>query len=219
MIILNTCVCPELFIPKGVFLPAIARYGMMSKKHFFILVIITSLFVACKHSSSALAGNEKKGVFTPGEWDLMQAADSVKLFRLRELNRYTPMAVPGYMYEQVEFTFEGEGKLQREFYYEKARLMTAQEIQDLFPFISQQNKTNTAYQYQGKCRYEPGAGIKFYKGGQRFYLLLCFNCNVWAFERNKVMYYVDFDQNQRTALVKYAKQLFPSDIEFQGLKE
>jgi len=177
-------------------------------------------------------GQNKTKAYTSDELEMMKGSDSVRVFRLEKMTEAIayPTALPDRVLEEraieivsEEFNIEkntesfhetGDGLIYRDEY---SRLMNESEINGLLEFLSNSGKAST--KVESGCMIAPGAGIKFYKGNERFYVLLCFNCSIWAFQRREAMYYVKFDNKSRKELVKYAKGLFPNDLEFQLLND
>jgi len=177
-------------------------------------------------------GQNKTKAYTSDELEMMKGSDSVKVFRLETMKEEIayPTALPDRVLEErtIEIVSEefqrkeitenfhetGDGLIYKD---EFSRLMNESEINELLGFLS--NSGMASNKVESGCMFAPGAGIKFYKGDERFYVLLCFNCSIWAFQRREAMYYVKFDDKSRKELVKYAKGLFPNDLEFQLLKD
>jgi hypothetical protein len=177
-------------------------------------------------------GQNKTKAYTSDELEMMKGSDSVKVFRLETMTEAIayPTALPDRVLEEriieivseefsIEKNTESFHETGGELIYkdEFSRLMNESEINELLEFLTNSGRASTEVEFG--CMFAPGAGIKFYKGNERFYVLLCFNCSIWAFQRREAMYYVKFDNKNRKELVKYAKGLFPNDLEFQLLND
>lgn len=178
----------------------------------FYLSILSSIgILSCRAQPSS--------VFTPDEKEMMQHADSVILYRLDDemsLLRVSPRAIPPNIMDLDNSPFDFYNTDRKTDYLKVSkRKMTKVEMEQLMKFVDQ-SSTITSNPIDN-CRFAPGAGIKFYKGKERFYLLLCFNCDSWAFSRREAMYYIRFGKDDRKKLIEYAKKLFPADREFQSL--
>ena len=184
-------------------------------------------------TSITMSHAQRSKAFTKNEIWMMKNADSVKLFRLATMSTIEvyPMAMPERLViedipDRDMYGISLDPENSESFYHrddamdyinESRRLMTAEETNELMGFLSSSSEKFSDPRYN--CIFAPGAGIKFHKGDERFYVLLCFNCNIWAFTRREAMYYVTFNEKSRKQLVAYAKALFPDDLEFQLLDE
>jgi len=193
------------------------------------LLVLLFLFV----TSVTLSHAQRSKAFTKNELWMMKNADSVKLFRLATMSTVEvyPMVMPERLViedipDRDLYGISDDPENSESFYHlddamdyinESSRLMTTEETNNLLGFLSRSGEKFSIPQFN--CIFAPGAGIKFYMGDERFYVLLCFNCNIWAFDRREAMYYVTFNDKSRKQLVAYAKALFPDDLEFQLLDE
>lgn len=193
------------------------------------LLVLFFLFM----TSVTLSHAQRSKAFTKNELWMMKNADSVKLFRLATMSTVEvyPMAMPErIIIEDIPdrdlYGISIDPENSENFYHlddamdyinESCRMMTSEETNELMGFLSHSGEKFS--EPGSNCIFAPGAGIKFYNGNERFYVLLCFNCNIWAFTRREAMYYVTFNEKSRTQLVTYAKALFPHDLEFQLLDE
>jgi hypothetical protein len=198
----------------------------------FSTIILTFPAIMTLFSGTESYGQNKTKAYTSDELEMMKDSDSVKVFRLETMTEAIayPTALPDRVLEErtIEIVSEefqrkeitesfhetGEGLIYKD---EFSRLMTESEINGLLEFLSNSGRAST--EVESGCMFAPGAGIKFYKGNERFYVLLCFNCSIWAFQRREAMYYVKFDNKSKKELVNYAKGLFPNDLEFQLLND
>lgn len=169
--------------------------------------------------SCNLAQDTVSITFSKGELEMMNTADSVVLYRLFDMSTLNklPSIIPPIEIERTgsypDF-YDSDRDIE---YIKKARReLTIKEKRKLIEFITiADNKLSDSII---DCKFAPGAAIKFYKGKERFYLLMCFNCDVWAFVRREAIYYIKYGEGNRKELIDYAKSLYPGDYEFQLLK-
>jgi hypothetical protein len=73
------------------------------------------------------------------------------------------------------------------------------------------------------CKFDPGVGLRFWKGKESAELLLCYKCDELKVvapdpkAQGVKIPYADFEPG-RAAFVKLAKEIFPKDEEIQQLK-
>ena len=169
--------------------------------------------------SSGLAQDTTLKTFSNGELEMMNTADSIVLYRLYDMStlHLLPTIIP-----PIDIEITGSSPdfydSDRDITYRKKakRKMTLKEKKKLMRLIT--NPDSKLSDYINDCKFAPGAAIKFYKGKEIFYLLMCFNCDIWAFKRREAIYYIKFDKENRNELVDYAKKLYPDDYEFQLLE-
>lgn len=202
---------------------------MFHKPRFLEQAALAVVLIAFSFTGVA---QSKTKAYTADELAMMSNADSVKLFRLETMAEQPiyPTALPDRMIEEesisrlseeipfpdINESFADNGN-RMDYDHSSNRSITVEELKRLLEFLSGSEKAES--EVKSGCTFDPGAGIKFYNGNERFYVLLCFNCNIWAFERREAMYYVAFDPDKRKELVKFAKDLFPNDPAFQSIKD
>jgi RNA polymerase sigma factor (sigma-70 family) len=86
------------------------------------------------------------------------------------------------------------------------------------------DRDNFALDQAKGCKFQPGVGLRFWKGKEFADVILCYHCNELMISAPDTAAqgvktpYADFDPGQ-AALVKLAKELFPKDEVIQDLKE
>jgi hypothetical protein len=169
--------------------------------------------------SCSLAQDTTVTTFSKGELEMMNTADSIVLYRLFDMSTLhkLPSIIPPLEIERTGSSPDFYDSDRGIAYRKKAkREMTIIEKKELLELLTyRDNKLSDSIV---DCKFAPGAAIKFYKGKERFYLLMCFNCDVWAFKRREAIYYIKYSEGHRKQLVDYAKKLYPNDYEFQLLK-
>lgn len=180
--------------------------------------LFTPIIFIC-FGSCSLAQDTTLKTFSKGELEMMNTADSLFLYRLFDMStlHLLPRTIPPMEIERTGSPSDFYDSDRGIAYGKKAkRKMSITEQKKLIELITKSdNKLSDSIK---DCKFAPGAAIKFYKGKERFFLLMCFNCNIWAFKRREAIYYIKFGEGNRKELIDYAKKLYPDDYEFQLLK-
>jgi hypothetical protein len=161
-----------------------------------------------------------QNTFTADEWEMMTTADSIIAYRLDDMVNRAPLVLPTEIAKNksfpdslIDFRDIDRGTEYRTLMQRRLTDSEKKSLRFLF-----ENPDSIYAEYPDQCIYAPGVGIKYFKGKERFYILMCFNCKIWALTRREAMYYFRFDESKREDIVQYAKILFPNDYAIQRLK-
>ncbi len=195
---------------------------------FFMLFILPFLCFSQKIQSQT---------FTKKELSFIKNADSARLVRWRDVKENVTSLLPSpHVFRYLSISEEADKvdfNLMKNGAFYPTRILTKAE-RDSVLYFAKSVPALKPVTVELECKIAPMCGVQFFKKGKIFVLLFCFNCDVWALNRNspgmefskkkirfKSFYqvnYVFFPKEQRQNLINFAKNLFPNDKTFMSLK-